>query len=181
MSMELSVIEFNRALQEIRRIDGKKTDAEIITFTAQQVVRKLVARTPQISEAGIKKIKKYWSRVQKHYESGKRVDAGEDHPVIQRARQNQSLARMGWAKSWDTLGIKGALPARNSNVRRRGWAIDGRNKIGEPYFDAINHSKVAVALDAKKKIVSGALQWQLRYMRKFIDRQYTKMLKSKSA
>lgn len=161
VSLDLSIAEFNEALDLIVK-KSPWTNSHVVKFTAGQVVKKIVSLTPIWRGKGKSKM----NRIQK-----------------KRAERYKGTARAGWYPAWKRLEAWGT-PNTDGNTavlsEARGTFVD-RMKAADPSFTLINDVSYAGDLGEKKKIISRALQWQLRYMRKFVEREYGRLLKPHSA
>lgn len=170
ITMQFDTTEFNQALTEVARL-SPQADAKIIRQTCRFVLPKLVGATPLYSGDG---------------------DNDDLTVLLKRANSRsrtadpmkaKGRARLGWWAAWKRLGVRGSPKIGNGPLKDRGEGgiIDRSRQLVNPSITLINEVPYIEALEQSKRILKWAFEKQLVFMRRFVEREYSKMLRGKSA
>lgn len=160
VTVKIDTREFNSAMEELRRATGIE-DSKIIQNTTKGLLMNLVRFTFLFRRIRNKKFK--W------------MQAGID-------RRSKGRARLGWWPAWKALSMRGTPRIGNGPLKDRGEGgiSDNSRRVNNPYITVFNKVPYIDSSDEKKRTLQAAVDRQLIFIRKAIDRTYTKMLRGKS-
>jgi len=153
MSITFTDREFNAAIDELAA-DSSRTDEQVLTGQAIQLIRLIVRGTPLARER-----------------RGKRTRF-----------RNRGRARAGWWPSWLRLGVFGTPGGVGSKVlaNAEGRFRDGRKDLSNPFVEMINEVNYIDKLDRDYNIVGEAAASRFDDMQGEIERRYRQLMRRKS-
>ena len=148
--------EFNRALTEVAN-GSRRIDVNVLTDQARKLLRKLAWLTRKAPRT-----------------------------VLKNGRRRKTLsgrARAGWWPAWKALKMRGTPYVGNANLKRNteGSFRDGRQQMGQPFFEMTNEVAYIDKLNDEDDILNKSLEERTRDLENVLDNQYAKMLARKSA
>jgi len=165
--------EFNKAMDELRKATGME-DGKIIFNTTKGLMINLVRFTFLF-----KRVKGKPGR-----DSDGRFVKNARTQELQRFIESKAKgrARLGWWPAWKALGVRGTPHIGNGPLKDRGEGgiIDRSRKIINPHITVFNEVPYIDASEEKKRTVKRAVDRQLGFIMKAIDKSYTRILKGKS-
>ena len=89
---------------------------------------------------------------------------------------------LGWWPAWKALRMAGAPNIGNGPLkdRREGGITDRSKRIGRPYITVYNEVPYIRTLDRKKRIVARATSRQFQFLKRAVEREYSRIMRSKS-
>ena len=160
ISATVTTREFERAMDELVRLTGR-ADGEIITNTTKGVMINLVRFTSLFRRIKNRRFRWMTSAIEK-FAKGR--------------------ARLGWWPAWKALRMAGAPNIGNGPLkdRREGGITDRSKRIGRPYITVYNEVPYIRTLDRKKRIVARATSRQFQFLKRAVEREYSRIMRSKS-
>ncbi len=161
ITISVDTSELNQAMREIIWLSGK-ADEFVLKKTAGGVLINLVRNTTLFQRVKYRRFR--W--MQKWIE-----------------KTAKGRARLGWWPAWKALNVSGAPRIGNGPLRDRGEGgiVDQSANIFRPYITIFNVVPYIKAIDKEKKTLQRAVTGQLRFMLRYLDREYTKILRGRSA